>query len=112
MEFPPYGSAITRGVCAVPPLGLPAYLLRAEDCGVHGPLPLPLPSPSRTSSHGRTWITIPSLFGRGLVGRVIVGDIKQKYIVNSEKRAGIISWLSEFVPRANIGKRKQIEQAV
>ena len=65
-------------------------------------------------SHGRTWITIPSLFGRGLVGRVIVGDIKQKYIVNSEKRvhAGIISWLSVFVPRANIGKRKKIEQAV
>ena len=40
--------------------------------------------PSRPS-HGRTWITIPSLFGMGLVGRVIVGDIKQKYIVNSEK---------------------------
>ena len=34
MEFPPYGSAITWGSCAVPPLGLPAYLLRAEDSGV------------------------------------------------------------------------------
>ena len=42
--------------------------------------------PSRPS-HRRTWKTIPSLFGRGLVGRVIVGDIKQKYIINSEKKS-------------------------